>query len=123
MNVTRIVAGYAISMFWGAIVLWLIIDKYTWGYLAKKDITGKKPGILSVPAGVVERLLYTTAFLVNQPGFIAVWLALKVASQWERWKKVDERATYNVFLIGSGLSLIMAFLGAWVAAGHIPLTK
>jgi len=122
MNVIGIVAGYAISMFGGAIVLWLTIDKCTWGYLAKKGIPGKKPGILTVPVGIVERLLYTTAFLVNQPGFFAVWLALKVASQWKRWGG-DERATYNVFLIGSGLSLIMAFLGAWVAAGHIPLTK
>ena len=122
MSVTEIVVGYAISLFGGAIVLWLVIDKFTWRYLSKKGIPGKEPGILTLPVGIVERLLYTTAFLLNQPGFVAVWLALKVASQWKRWQG-EERATYNVFLIGSGLSLIMAYLGAWVATGHIPLTK
>lgn len=51
-----------------------------------------------------------------------MWLALKVASQWKRWEG-KERGTYNVFLIGSGLSLAMAYLGAWVAARHAPLAK
>jgi len=122
MDVTRIIGGYAISMLGGAIALWLTVDKLTWGYLKKKGIPGKKAGILTAPVGVVERLLYTTSFLVNQPGFVAVWLALKVASQWKRWEGED-RATYNVFLIGNGLSMIMAYLGAWVATGDIPLTK
>ena len=123
MNVICIIAGYVTSTVGGAIVLWLVIDKLTWGWLVKKGIRPKEQRSLTMFLGIVERSLYTTAFLLNQPGFVAVWLALKVASRWKRWEEVGDRATYNLFLIGSGLSLIMAYVGAWVVAGDFPLSE
>lgn len=122
MDIPRVIIGYVISTLGGALVLWLFIDRIAWGYLAKKGIPGKAPGVLTLPMGILERFMYTTVFIVNQPAFVAVWLALKVASQWKRWEG-EERGTYNVFLIGSALSLIIAFLGAWVALGRVPLLE
>ena len=70
------------------------------------------PGIV----GYVERLLYIIAFSMGQPIFIGIWLTLKTAARWEEWTKPDPekipgRATYNVFLVGSGLSILYAFIG------------
>jgi hypothetical protein len=123
MTIFPVIIGYLISTLGGALVLWLLIDKMAWGYLAKKGILGKEPGILTLPMGILERFMYTTVFIVNQPAFVAVWLALKVASQWKRWEDNKQRGTYNVFLIGSAISLIIAFLGAWVTLGHVPLLE
>jgi len=122
MQTIAIIIGYLISTLGGALVLWFLIDKIAWGYLNKKGIQGKAPGTMTLPMGIVERFLYTTVFIVNQPAFVAVWLALKVAAQWKRWEG-EERGTYSVFLIGSALSLIIAYLGAWVALGHVPLLE
>jgi len=122
MRIVPLMIGYAISTSGGALVLWLLIDKMAWGYLVKKGIPGKSPGSLTWLVGIVERLMYTTVFIVNQPAFVAVWLALKVASQWKRWED-KERPTYDVFLIGNALSLIIAYLGAWVAMGDVPLLE
>jgi hypothetical protein len=57
---------------------------------------------------------------MGYPGFIAVWLGLKVVPQWKRWnentkmagKELEGRAVFNIFLIGNGLSVVFAGLGA-----------
>jgi len=67
--------------------------------------------------GVCESIMYLTAFLVGKPEFIGIWLALKVAGQWVRWKgeaprrffarrhnaeEANEgRRRFNAFLIGN----------------------
>ena len=74
--------------------------------------------------GWLERFLYTATILAGFPEFIAIWLALKVAGQWERWK-IDvgasserdshrARATYATYLLGNGLSVIYGGLGSLV---------
>lgn len=42
MNLIDIAKGYAISLFGGAIVLWLVVDKIACGYLEKKRIHSKE---------------------------------------------------------------------------------
>jgi hypothetical protein len=71
-----------------------------------------------MPLGICERISYTGALLLGVPGWIGVWLAVKVAAQWQRWTG-QERATFNVFLIGNLLSIFFSVLGAWIAAGRI----
>jgi|GEM_PF-2882496 len=66
--------------------------------------------------GAIERLLYTTAIIMGENNFIALWLTLKTISQWEKWKGADEksRANFNNFLSGTGLSLAYGILGGMV---------
>jgi hypothetical protein len=109
-----------ISSIGGALVLWLLIDKIAWGYLAR--VGGIKPKgkrVLTLPLGILERILYTGVFILGTPSWVAVWLGVKVAVQWDRWKGED-RATYNVFLIGNAMSIIFGFIGAWIALCECP---
>ena len=120
MEIWRIVLGFFVSTLGGAFVLWLLIDKAAWPYLSRKqNIRGKPSGTLTLPLGIVERGLYTVAVIIGAPEWIAVWLAVKVAVAWSRWQG-EERATYNVFLIGNALSVMFGFIGAWIALGHLP---
>jgi hypothetical protein len=70
--------------------------------------------------GFIERTLYVGSILAGKPEFIGIWLVLKVAGRF--WKdekvlkddgtEVPSRAIFQVFLIGSGLSIIYAVIGA-----------
>lgn len=81
--------------------------------------------------GVVERGLYVTAILFNQLLVVGFWLVLKTAGQWAGWREnvepgrgkssypaateqssIPGRSIYNIFLIGSGVSLGYAAAGA-----------
>lgn len=68
------------------------------------------PGIV----GWIERVLFIIAIQNSAYGFIGIWLALKVAAQWKKWKDKEQngRIAYNIFIIGSGLSVIFAIVGA-----------
>jgi hypothetical protein len=66
--------------------------------------------------------MYPMAFFFGKPEFIGVWLAVKVAGQWVRWKgdvgqpqasdsfdleRLNEgRRRFNGFLVGNSLSII-----------------
>lgn len=63
----------------------------------------------ALSVGIVERILYTSSFLVGQSGFVAVWFGLKGISGWKRWE--ENRKLFQVFLIGSGLSLMYSYVG------------
>lgn len=66
--------------------------------------------ILSSIQGLVERALYVFSFMIGKPEFIGAWLVLKVASQWKEWQ---QKPGYNIFLIGSGFSILYAAAGAY----------
>jgi hypothetical protein len=120
MDIHRIIFGFFVSTFGGAFVLWLLIDKVAWPYIAKKhNIPAKASDVLTLPLGIVERTLYTAALIIGAPEWIAVWLAMKVAVVWSRWQG-EERVTYNVFLIGNALSVMFGLIGAWIALGQLP---
>jgi hypothetical protein len=61
---------------------------------------------------------------IGKGELIGVWLALKAAGQWQVWKEAtsEGRATYQVFLIGSGLSVLYAGAGfkiiGWMLGGE-----
>jgi hypothetical protein len=69
--------------------------------------------------GYVERTVYVAALQASAASLIGVWLALKVASQWKGWSeglkedsdsepKITGREFANVFITGTGLSLVFA---------------
>ncbi len=70
--------------------------------------------------GFVERALFVASLQLGKAEFIGVWIALKVAGQWKRWgegvniggRVLEGRSFYNIFLIGSGLSVAYAVVGA-----------
>lgn len=107
-------------MFAGALVLWLVIQKLAWPYIAKhhKINIGTSKNLTEL-LGIIERGLYTTSIIMGVPAWIPAWLALKVAARWQRWQG-EERVTYNVFLIGNGLSVAFGVIGAWIALGKFP---
>lgn len=118
---TRVILGMVVSSLGGAIVLLILIDKIAWPYVVKVGkIKPKPPGTLSIPLGIIERILYSSAFMLGAPSWVAVWLGLKVAVQWNRWKG-KERATYNIFLIGNAISIVFGFIGSWIAIGMCPV--
>ncbi len=78
--------------------------------------------------GSVEQVLYTSSVLIGQPLFVAVWLGVKTAGQWQAWTGFrDQHAFFDKYLspylIGNALSVIVAVTGAkiidWLATGHI----
>ena len=123
MDIKQIILGFSVSMFGGALILWLVVDKILWGYLVRKEIVKSKRELnlafLTPLLGIIERSLYTTALIIKAPEWVAVWLAMKVAVTWHQWQG-KERAPYNVFLIGNALSVIFGLVGAWIALGHLP---
>jgi hypothetical protein len=87
------------------------------------------PDLLS-PAlvGICESVIYPAALLIGAKELIGVWLAVKVAGNWVRWRgeaaspetkpdyeRLNEgRRRFNAFLIGNALS-IMAAVATWIA--------
>lgn len=63
--------------------------------------------------GIFERLIYTTAIIVDGKEIIAAWLALKAIAE---FKSPDrELIGYYSFLLGNGLSLFFGIGGGILA--------
>ncbi|MCH8273978.1 MAG: hypothetical protein IH851_04240 [Armatimonadetes bacterium] len=114
-----VLAGFFVAIFVGALVLWLVIDRWAWPAIADRQLGIKRHAGLTLAMGMVERGLYTTALLSGMPNLIYLWLFLKVVVRWKRW--ASEEPAYNVFLIGSGLSLIFAIFGAMIVLWAAPI--
>jgi hypothetical protein len=114
--------GYIFAIFIGHFCINKIVNKLWDPTGWREDRTVRPFSYTANLIGGLERALYIASFQINQPEFIAVWLALKVAGQWGRWeqdigneKKIPGRMFYNIFLIGNGLSLAYSVVGAKVA--------
>jgi len=119
--------AYAIGLFYsvvfGHVGTWLVVKKL-WKPFQKSGKSLRPHPYTPIIVGLIERTLFFFSILFSYEEFIAVWLALKVAGQWKRWEdgftldtddlemKNSGRVLYNIFLIGSGLSLGFAVMGA-----------
>jgi len=114
--------GYLFAIVISHFPIPLVIDRM-WGHIGCMEVNkdnirpeSGQPRIL----GCVERGLYIAAFQFDELEFIDGWLSLKVAGQWKRLgddKKYAEHviaghAVYEIFLIGSALSISYAVTGA-----------
>jgi len=134
MDWCRIILGFVFSVVVGHFLLWLLIEKVLWPCAEKKQtLAEKRKPIrqkvhLSWLVGVVERLLYTSALIIGAWQWVGIWLALKVIARWQQSPQNDpeiQRAptildSSNIWLIGTGLSVLFGFVGAWIALGQIP---
>jgi hypothetical protein len=125
MNVWRLIAGFGFSIVVGHLALWSLIEKTLWPYVQKHhppDPNHHKAR-LSWLVGVLERTIYTGAFILPGSGIqlVAGFLALKVASRWH--SSSGPRSTVdsdNIWMIGTCLSVLFGLVGAWIALGHVP---
>jgi hypothetical protein len=87
--------------------------------LAKEDKYPEQPMMI----GILERGLYCAAWQFGRAEFVAVWLTLKFAGQWNVWThdprlaghQVAGRNVFNLFLIGNGFSIAYGVVGALLA--------
>jgi hypothetical protein len=127
------VVAYVYALIVGAILTHITVD-FMWD-LVKHEVALEEPStILSSPGiltrykwqgdmlGVCERGLYLASLQMGHPEFIAVWLGIKTVATSRRWTdepRLRGRAIYNIFLIGTALSLAYAAVGAvmtyWLA--------
>ncbi|MFZ3332621.1 MAG: hypothetical protein WA197_18435 [Candidatus Acidiferrales bacterium] len=117
----RFIGGFAISIGGGQIVIWPLMKLLRWYSKAPQHISLKNQRGLSWVTGIVEEGLYTSALIVGAYQWIGIWLAMKVAARWKSEEKVD--SNLHIWLIGSGLSVLFGFLGAWFALGKLPCLK
>ncbi len=61
--------------------------------------------------GLLEGALFLSALLAGHAAVVAVWLGVKVASQYVSWQQVDKRHIFNIHLIGTALSILYAGAG------------
>ena len=111
------VLGYGFSMFVGWLLIAPVVEGL-WKPHRKSEDAAKLRSYHGEIVGVLERALYTASWELGKPEFVAVWLALKVAATLGPlvWQKLEDRdisllATYNIPLIGSGLSLAYGVAG------------
>jgi hypothetical protein len=116
----RVTIGFVVSMFVGRLVLWLLIDKILWPRIGRKPQEPGGVSPLTALLGITERALYTTSLLLGAPQWIGIWLALKVAVGWHS-SQTRQSPSDNLWLIGTAWSLAIAFVGAWIAGGKLPV--
>jgi len=121
VNPWTLAAGFAVSIIVGYfIVHWLV--RWMWRYSgAPESPDTKARRSLGWLLGIVERTLYTGSLLLGWWQVIVVWLALKVAVRWN--VAPQHRGADNIWLIGTGLSLLFGFIGAWIALAAVPILR
>ena len=108
-----IICQVGVSLILGHFITMIVVN-YFWHRLEKESKDIKNFEFPSekwhpVIVGFLERFLYTSSWLLAKPEFIGVWLILKVAV---KWKAAEKRCVYNIFLIGTAISLIFGVGGA-----------
>jgi len=106
--------GYGFSVVVGHFLVKGVVDRMR-NAIDAGPKNGPRSGQSTV-VGVVERALYTSAMEIGRHGFVGIWLALKVAAAWKQWDKEapeasSGRATCQIFLVGSGLSVAYGAAG------------
>lgn len=119
-----LIIGYGFAIVIGHFRIKKIVDglwRTEAGWNGIADNAVRPASYLSTFVGVVERVLFVASLQMEKAEFIGVWLVLKVASQWKLWSEgvtekqpIDGRIFYNIFLIGSGLSIAYAVVGAQI---------
>ena len=118
--VIALICGYSFAIGVGHWCISTVVDGLWRGEAGvPSDAKARSSAYLSRLVGFVERALFVATLQMGRGELIGIWLVLKVAGQWKRWtegekvgdKTIDGRSAFNIFLIGSGLSIAYAFVG------------
>jgi hypothetical protein len=88
---------------------------------ASEDNAHKLAGIV----GIIERILYTSAILVGQPGFIGVWIVLKAVGEWRKPQedtssRVGVSNAFMINQIGTALSILVGVAAGYAIKATLP---
>jgi hypothetical protein len=108
--------GYLFSLVLGGVLIeWIMTILRNRSETISRDKDYRKRDIYLVRMfGGLERLLYTTCILFNQPSGIAAWLAIKVLTRWTNEREKEGWATIsksNIYLIGNLLTVLFGVAG------------
>lgn len=116
--------GLTLSLIVGGLVTWAFLSG-----LRHSLKLGKKPrsqsGVPPWVTGTIERLFFSVLVGFNvsgAPTAMIGWLALKLATVWNQpeLKKHPNRKAFALLALLAGLvSMLFAFLGGMISAGHI----
>jgi hypothetical protein len=120
MNWCRLIFGLIVSVVGGDLVVYPVVEWYLWPQLKKHHATEQSKHTFTRQLGWLERFLYTVALIVGAWQWVGVWLAIKVAARWRSTSGDTDAPVDNVWLIGTGLSVLFGFVGAWIALGKLP---
>lgn len=115
---------YTVLGFVFSIVAGLLIGPIT---NALRGETGGR-GWITRLQGSVEQVMYTASYMLGSPEFIAVWLGVKTATQWQAWTRhtrpdslFDELLA--PYLLGNALSVTLAVTASltiqWAIRGDV----
>ena len=82
----------------------------------KEPVTDEEPRTADV-LGYIERLVIFGAFIMGfGPQTVAGWVTLKTVLKWKGWEdqhdnSAEGRARFNIFLVGTSLSILSAVIG------------
>ena len=117
------IIGFWISLIVGHYVCNYIVDKELWPSFIKdypdEKVNYPKGRDIVRWLGRCELLMFTIAFIINWPQWIAVWIGVKTSVHWAGWKN-DTGRTFNIFLIGNAINIIFSFLGAMIIKAGTP---
>jgi hypothetical protein len=118
--------GYSYSILGCLSIVRAIVDKMWIGIGWSGDVIfdENRPHTWHVRIlGTLEAILYTSSWLAGKAEFIGVWIALKVAGNWNRW--TVERHVFSIFLIGNAFVILFSVCGAslikWINNNEWPI--
>ena len=117
LTLSRLGIGLLVSVGLGGLSQHFLMQR-AWTYAKKKEPKlGEQPAqVLTIPVGALERALYTLALSFGAFSWVGIWLGLKVAASWNRWRNAEPAST-NAWLLGNGMAVMWGLLGAWIALG------
>jgi len=120
-GLSDLLVNFVIGCIWGHKSL---SDKDVGAVNKKVLIYLRKVNWLPRIVGIIERIIFTTSFIIGKYQLITIWLVLKVVGDWKKVSFQDEkkrknsvepwRVKENIFLIGTALSLILSYIAAEV---------
>ncbi|MFZ2385667.1 MAG: hypothetical protein WBE75_05625 [Candidatus Omnitrophota bacterium] len=117
------IIGFCVSWIIGHYVCNYIVDEKLWPTFIRdypdEKVNYPKGREIVRCLGRCELLMFTIAFIMNWPQWIAVWLGVKTSVHWYGWKK-DKCRAFNIFLIGNAIIIIISFLGATIIKAGTP---